>query len=336
MRVLVVGSGISGATFAAMMVREGHEVLVMDERQVVAGNCHDYEDRDTGVMVHKYGPHAFHTKSVEVFDFLKGFASFYGNSLRIMARLQSGAVVPIPYNEMTRKIVGEWSDEDMVREIMRPYSEKMWGMAFEQIPKEITNRAPRRREGYDDRWHVDSIQALPSCGYTQMVEAMLEGCEVWLGADKDAWRKVRDKYDLVAFTGKLDEYFNLCFGELAYRSLEFSFMHTAERLQTMQQNECNTLTKITRTIDHGYWYPHDETRGTVWSQERPCAHVRGENDPLYPMAAFPDMTERTEQYRTAAKKENGTVFIGRLANYKYLDMDAAIALSMKAAKHILT
>jgi UDP-galactopyranose mutase len=289
-------------------------------------------------MVHKYGPHVFHTKQVAVWNFLQDYTEFDRLDLKIVAELQDRRVVPIPYNDTTRRIVGDWTEEDILREIVVPYSEKMWGCPFAEIPKSITNRVPKPRVGNDDRWHQDTLQGVPRHGYTQMVESMLEGCDVLVGVDGDYWRRIRDDFDLVVYTGKLDDYFQSIHGALPYRSLNIVSEVKTWRLPTMQMNACNTRNPFTRQIDHGHWYPYRSSVSkwtTIISTETPCAHVPGENEAFYPMAAFAGVEELAGKYRAMAEAESRTLFVGRLATYTYLDMDVAVGIALKTAERLL-
>lgn len=337
MKTLIVGAGISGATIAHEMRTHGHAVTVVDGREHIAGNCYDSIDERTKMRVHNYGPHGFHTSDSSVWGFVNRFSVFNSTELEVTARLQGGSIIPIPYNDRTREVVGDWTREDFVREMLVPYSEKMWGVSYDKIPSTITARAPIPREGNDSRWHQDTYQGVPMNGYTGMVANMLEGCELRLGAKMDYWRTIESGFDIVVFTGKLDELFNFKYGHLPYRSLNIVQKNTSKRLPTHQRNECNTLTDHTRTVDHSHWYESNARFGeTVITQETPCQHVDGENTPYYPMSAFAEARSILPLYEAAARGlPDRYVLAGRLATYRYLDMHVAIKLALLKVKAIL-
>ena len=319
MRVAIVGAGLAGGTAAALLKRAGHEVEVFETTSRIGGNC--YDEWDHGVMVHRYGPHGFHTDKREVWDFVCGFAEFYPTSLLVVANTVLG-IIPVPFNEVSASIVGTKTPEEIRELIFRDYSEKHWGVPWDQIPASITSRVPTIRESSDCRYHLDRWQGVPVKGYTQMITAMFEGCKVHLGCEADAWRKSR--CDHVVYTGSIDEYFGNRFGALEYRSLEFRFRREPKRPH-FQLNECNHVNPWTRSVDHSHWLAQDVAE-TIVGYEYPVEWTPGAIR-MYPKP-FGRNSDRFRQYWELAKRERNFTFVGRLATYKYLDMDDVIAQVM--------
>ncbi|MBB5353713.1 UDP-galactopyranose mutase [Haloferula luteola] len=319
MRITVVGAGLAGAVAARLLVDAGHQVEVFESRENVGGNCFDEWDR--GVLVQRFGPHCFHTDKAEVWEFVNRFATFRDPNFCVVANTQLG-VIPIPFNDVSAERVGELSPEEIRDLLFVDYSEKHWGIPWAEIPSSITGRVPKRREGRDCRYHLDRWQGIPTEGFTRMFETMLEGIPVHLGCGEDDWRGA--KADHVVFTGSLDDYFRRALGTLEYRSLEFEYATEAKR-EHFQINECNRVNPWTRAVDHSHWLDQD-VEWTVIGREYPC-EWDGKNVRMYPKP-FGGNPERFRRYWEAAKAEQDVTFVGRLATYKYLDMDDVVAQVM--------
>lgn len=330
MKALVIGSGMSGATAARLLADEGHEVGVLECRDHAGGNCYD-ERLDNGVMLHKYGPHLFHTNDEKVWHFLSRFTEWTDYRHRVVADTRLGRI-SIPYNLRTEAQVGRRLTDGEIRDLVFvEYSAKQWGVPWAEMPSAITGRVPTRRENEDDGYFTDRFQGQPKDGYAAMFARMLEGIPVRLGVEKEAWRAEAAGADLVIYTGKVDEYFGYRYGRLPYRSLRFEHTPTMERLPHAVINQCNSL-PWTRMYDHR-WFSgeagNDAARPpeeTVITKEYPLEHG-GTNDPYYPMP-FGEGMALYQQYKALAEAEPRTIFMGRLATYSYLDMWMAVAQAM--------
>ena len=316
MKVIIAGAGLAGATAAVIFREMGHKVEIFETRSHVGGNC--YDERIDNVTVHRYGPHGFHTSNVDVWKFLNRYTRFRETALEVVANTELG-MIPVPFNNRSAEIVGDLSPEEIRDLIFKDYSEKHWGISWKDIPKSITSRLPERRNSHDCRYHLDRWQGVPLEGYTTMFESMLDGVKVHLGCHPDAWRKQR--YDHLVFTGSIDEYFNQQFGMLEYRSLRFDYMRAAKR-DFFQINECNTNNAWTRSVDHSHWM-NDAVDETWVGFEYPCEWSPG-TVRFYPKP-FGTNPHLYRKYRKLAEYEKNVTFLGRLATYKYLDMDDAIA-----------
>lgn len=319
MKVTVAGAGLAGAVAARILRDLGHEVTVFETRNHIGGNCHD--TWRNGILVHEYGPHGFHTDNPWVWEFVNRFTRFHPNPLRVTANTERG-IIPIPFNDVSAEIAGDLSPEEIRELIFVAYSEKHWGVPWKQIPRSITSRVPQKRIGRDCRYHLDQWQGTPEEGYHSMFAAMLDGIPVHLGCGENEWRSQR--HDLLVFTGSLDDYFERRIGTLEYRSLRFEY---SEEPKTghFQLNECNKTNPWTRAVDHSNWLEQD-VETTVVAREFPC-EWDGSNVRFYPKP-FGSNPELFQRYWDAAKLETNTVFVGRLATYKYLDMDDTIAQVM--------
>jgi UDP-galactopyranose mutase len=338
MEIVITGSGLSGTIGSCLLWAEGHAVVILEEREHVGGNC--YDEKQHGVIIHTYGPHIFHTNEEVVWNFLSKFTEWTGFENRVLADTARGRI-SIPYNLQTQRQLGRHLTDEEIRDlIFKDYSRKQWGIPWEEMPAAITGRVPMRRENEDTRYFTDRFQGQPKHGYTAMFERMLEGIPVHLGVGKDEWRKHSAKADLVIYTGKIDEYFNYCYGRLPYRSLRFEHERSRERLPVAVINQCNTL-PYTRTYDHRY-FSEDSAIGaprlaegeeTIITKEHPMAHDET-NEPFYPMP-FGEGQALYQKYKKLADAERRTIFIGRLATYSYLDMWMAVKQAMVKLRPIV-
>ena len=352
---LVVGAGFAGAVFAERLASQlGQRVLVVDKRSHIAGNAFDHYD-DAGILVHRYGPHIFHTNSKEVFDYLSQFTQWRPYEHRVLASVD-GRLVPFPINLDTindlynldlnatefeaflasraeeRKPVRTSEDvvvssvgQELYLKFFRNYSRKQWGLDPSELDASVTARVPTR-SNRDGRYFTDVYQAMPLHGYTRMFERILghPNIKVLLNAD---YREVEGlvPYDLMVYTGPIDEYFDLRYGKLPYRSLDFRFQ-TFE--QTVHQHGAvvnfPNEHPYTRVTEFKYLTGQEHPRTTV-VYEYPTA----EGDPYYPVPR-PENAELYARYKELAAEERRTIFVGRLATYRYYNMDQVVAQALAA------
>lgn len=317
MKAVIVGCGLTGSVAARILYDKEWDVQIFETRSHIGGNC--FDSILNNVLVHNYGPHVFHTNSNQVWEFINKFTKFNNFTYKIIANTSKG-IVPIPYNKKTEEIVGKLTDEEIRDLLFVDYSEKQWGINWKEIPKEIINRVPIKRDNYDDRYFCDIFQGIPEFGYTKMFETLLKNIKIHLNCDKNDWKK--EKCDLVVYTGKLDEYFDFCYGTLPYRSLRFEHVLSKPRMHC-HINECNKTNKYTRSYDHSHWL-FQKVSQTIVTYEYPCEHTL-ENDPFYPIGTNENLKTKN-LYQNLACKEKNIYFLGRLANYKYLNMDNIIEL----------
>jgi len=317
-RVSIVGSGLSGIVAARLLADKGHIVKVYETRNHIGGNC--YDSNVCGTVMHNYGPHIFHTDDEEVYNFLTKFTEWIPFELKPIGNTCLGKI-PLPYSKRTIDTLGrELSQDEIINLIFVDYSEKQWGVKFEEIPKTITNRIPKTKDCEDPTWFEgQKYQCIPKDGYTRMFERMLEGIDVEINCKGDDWKE--EEADLTIYTGKIDEFYEYRFGELPYRSLRFVHEVTPTKQPTFIINECNTIHDYTRKYDHSYFTPNH--KGVTIITKEYSKKATKDDIPFYPIP-WGEGQQIYNMYEQLAKEEKDILFIGRLATYKYLDMWMAI------------
>ncbi len=359
--VLVVGAGLAGSTIAERCAAEfGANVLLVDRRPHLAGNCHDPVGAD-GLRYHQYGPHIFHTNSEQVVDYLSAFTEWRSYVHRVLANVD-GRLVPIPINRTTINALYDLdldeagvasflervalpraeirTSEDVIlsrvgRELyerfFRGYTRKQWGRDPSELDASVCGRIPSRTST-DDRYFTDRFQLMPADGYTAMVERMTDHprIERVLGVDyREIAGRVRARHTV--FTGPIDAYFDHCYGELPYRSLRFEFTtYDRERYQSVGcVNEPAENVPYTRTTEYKHLTGQRHPK-TIVSREFPTD--RGE--PYYPIPA-PESREQYRKYAQLAQRTRNVTFVGRLAEYRYYNMDQAVASALRTAESLI-
>ena len=326
--VKIIGCGLSGITAAVLLKERGHSVTIFDKRKHIGGNCFDKEINNTNV--HMYGPHLFHTNDEEVFSFLSKYTGWFPYFNRPKAVTSKG-ILSIPYSKKTVKELGrELTQEEIVELFFRGYSEKQWGVPLEQISKSIINRVPKTKDCENPTWYEgEKYQCLPYPSYTRMMENMLIGINVVLKCSDDDWKNYNTDYTV--YTGKVDEYFDYCFGKLPYRSLDFDFKFDKKKSDHAILNYTEKIKPYTRVVDHGHFTYCHSGKDTVRVVEYPKECKDGDI-PYYPIP-FGEGLEIYKKYKELADKEKDTIFLGRLATYTYLDMWMAVKQAMLKIKN---
>ena len=373
--VVIIGAGMAGSVMAERFAASGKKVLLIERRRHVAGNCYDEVDAN-GILVHKYGPHLFHTDDQQVWDYLSRFTEWHLYFHRVEAVID-GKPVPIPFNfntlhkvfppnladkleaallrnfEYGKKIpileLKKSADPDLqfladfiYEKIFLHYSEKQWGLSPDKLSGAVTARVPVLI-GRDDRYFSDRFQAMPRFGYTKLVENMLDhkNIKLLLNTDfHDVMALHDDKIKLfrkrfkgqLIYTGQLDELFNKKFGELPYRSLDMKFMTVdAENFQSAPVVNYPNNYAFTRITEFKQIHPAKSERTTIL-REIPQEYVAGQNEPYYPI--FTDEARAAyEKYSAELARFKNITPVGRLAEYRYYDIDDVIkrALDVFAA-----
>jgi len=321
MKINIIGCGLSGITAAVILKEKGHNVEIFETRDHIGGNC--YDEKIDGITVHTYGSHIFHTNDEEVWAFLNRYTKFNDYSHKVRANTSLG-LISIPYNKKTIEQIGKDLSPSEIQElIFRQYSERHWGIKWEDLPVSISSRVPTKRDNWDDRYFTDKYQGIPVNGYTAMFNNMLDGIKVNVGVSKEEYKKL--KCDKMIYTGKPDEFYNFRFGKLPYRSLRFEHVKVRKDNNFSWEkgaviNECNQL-PFNRTMDNGV-YLNENLPHTILTRDYPEEHSE-KNDAIYPKDFGQGMSIYSK-YKELIKSEEGVVFLGRLATYKYLDMWMAI------------
>ena len=360
-RNLVVGAGFSGAVIANLIAQElNEEVLVIDKKNHIAGNCYDYRDKN-GIKIHKYGSHIFHTSNEIVWKFLKQFTDFNQYMHKVIAIID-GIETTIPFNfntlhdvfaetlanrletkllnifEYNKKVpileFQKQNDEDLkflsnyvYEKVFLNYTTKQWGVSPEEVDGAVTARVPIYLSK-DNRYFQDKYQGIPLDGYTKVIEKMLNHKNIKIKLKTDYKNLKNKNFDRIFYTGPIDEYFNYELGQLPYRSVNFKF-ETYER-EYYQSNACiNYPCNYDFTRIHEYkHYLNDKTSKTVIAKEYSEDFELGKNDRYYPIPKD-ENSELYNRYLNKAKDLNNIYFLGRLGDYKYYDMDKAIARAIE-------
>ncbi|HEY9465586.1 MAG TPA: UDP-galactopyranose mutase [Vicinamibacterales bacterium] len=350
---LVVGAGFAGATIAERLAAHaGKTVLICDKRPHIGGNAYDHYD-EAGILVHKYGPHIFHTNSRDVYEYLSQFTEWRPYQHRVLACVD-GQLLPIPINldtvnrmygtnytsfelekfftSVAEPVAHVRTSEDVIvskvgRELyekfFRNYTRKQWGLDPSELDASVTSRVPVRTNR-DDRYFTDTYQVMPLRGYTRMFERMLShpNIKILLNAD---YREVKRAipHSEVIFTGPVDEFFDYRFGRLPYRSLDFKFetVNTPVAQQGPVINYPNE-NAYTRVTEFKYLTGQEHPKTTLVYE-----FAKGEGDPYYPVPQ-PQNAALYRKYQELAEATSGVHFLGRLGTYKYYNMDQVVAQAL--------
>ncbi len=351
---LIVGAGFAGSVLAERLASQANKrVLLIDKRSHIGGNAYDRYN-DEGILIHPYGPHIFHTNSERIFGHLSRFTQWRAYEHRVLAHVD-GKLLPIPINRTTVNSLYDldlrseeeceaffasraeprdhcFTSEDVVvskvgRELyekfFRGYTRKQWGLDPSELDAQVTARVPTRTS-VDDRYFADTFQYMPKHGYTRMFEAMLRHPNIKVMLNTD-YREVREMipYREIIYTGPVDEYFDYRYGRLPYRSLEFKH----ETLDTPQHLP---VAVVNYPNDHGYTRVTEFKHLTGQEHSKTSIvyeHPRAEGDPYYPIPK-PECTALYNKYKALADSARGVHFVGRLATYKYYNMDQVVGQAL--------
>ena len=366
---LIVGSGLYGAVFAREAADRGKKVLVIDKRVNVAGNI--YTETVEGIHVHKYGAHIFHTNDTKVWKYITRFAEFNRFTNSPVANYH-GELYSLPFNmytfnkmwgvvtpteaaekiEQQRKEAGITEPEnleeqaislvgkDIFEKLVKGYTEKQWGRDCKELPAFIIKRLPVRLT-FDNNYFNALYQGIPIGGYTKLVEHLLEGIEVRLNTDYLEQKEELDRLaDTIVYTGPIDAYFNYSLGALEYRSVRFEteVLDIPNFQGNAAVNYTDRETPWTRIIEHKWFEFGKDEKGqdlpkTVISREYSSEWKPGD-EPYYPVNDEKNGALYAEYKKLADTQEN-VIFGGRLAEYRYYDMDAVIASALKKSEEVL-
>ncbi len=350
---MIVGAGFAGSVLAERLASQlDAKILIVDKRNHIAGNAYDYYN-DAGILVHKYGPHIFHTNSEKVFDYLSRFTAWRPYEHRVLASVD-GQLVPMPINADTlnrlyglhltchevenylsslakpcaqiktsEDVVLSRVGKDLYEKFFRNYTRKQWGLDPSELDASVTSRVPVRTTR-DDRYFTDQFQAMPLHGYTRMFEKMLDHPNIRIMLNTN-YSDIKDevRFRELIFTGPVDEYFDYCYGQLPYRSLRFEH-------QTVDRTQYQPAPVVNFPNEHPY------TRITEFKyltgQEHPKTSIvfeypRSEGDPYYPIPQ-PKNAELYKKYKAMADALPDVHFVGRLGTYKYYNMDQVVAQAL--------
>jgi UDP-galactopyranose mutase len=357
---LIVGAGFAGAVLAERLAAGlGKRVLLIDRRPHIGGNAYDHYD-DAGILVHRYGPHIFHTAAARIVEYLSRFTYWHPYEHRVLAHVDE-QLVPIPINLTTinqlhglnldtdgaaqfladraealdeirtsEDVVVSKVGRELYEKFFRGYTRKQWGLDPSELDRSVTARVPTRTND-DDRYFSDEFQQMPLHGYTRMFENMLDhpGIHVMLNTD---FADVRDevRYKQLIYSGPIDEYFGYCYGRLPYRSLQF-------RHETLDQSQFQPVAVVnypseneehTRITEYRHLTGQQHARTSI-TYEYPSAI----GDPYYPIPR-PENAELYRRYQALASSTPDVHFIGRLGTYRYYNMDQVVGQALALYKRL--
>jgi UDP-galactopyranose mutase len=360
-KILIVGAGLSGAVIGRELADAGYRVEIIDQRNHIGGNCHTVRDEATGVMVHIYGPHIFHTDDTEVWDYVNGFQTFMPYKNRVKTT-SGGQVYSLPINLHTinqffgktfrpdeaRTFLEDQGDKtitdpqsfeeqalrfvgrDLYEAFFKGYTQKQWGCSPTELPASILKRLPVRFN-YEDNYFFHKYQGMPETGYTEMIERILDHPNIGVTLETSFLRDQTEGFAHVFYSGPLDGYFDYELGRLGYRTLDFErFTYDGDYQGCAVMNYGDVSVPYTRITEHKHFSPWEEHAGSVCYREfsRAC---EADDIPYYPIRLVEEKAQLAD-YVARAEQEAGVTFVGRLGTYRYLDMDVTIREALDTAR----
>lgn len=361
---LIVGAGFAGAVLAERLAKHGKKILLVEKRNHLGGNCYDYLD-SSGILVHKYGPHIFHTNSSEVWDYLSQFTNWHFYVHRVLANFNEEKIT-LPANLNTvyelftkeqaesieKKLIEHYGEgqkisiislrktedadlkklaEVVYEKVFLRYSIKQWGMPPEELDPQVVERVPFW-VNRDNRYFKDKYQGVPQNGYTDIFRKMLDqpNVKVILGKDyKEIYKQI--KFDQMIYTGPIDYFYDYRYGKLPYRSLRFEFETlNLERFQEVAVVNYTGKEPYTRITEFKH-FTNGKNPKTVILREYPEEYQPGKNIPCYPIPRRENF-EIFQRYKEEAEKRKDVIFVGRLAEYRYYNMDEVVGRALEIAR----
>jgi UDP-galactopyranose mutase len=365
---VIIGAGLTGATLAERLSAYNKKVLIIEKRAHIGGNVWD-EENESGIMIQKYGPHIFHTNSESVWNYLSQFTEWYAYTHRVLASI-GGEMIPLPFNlssiekcfpeEIAQKIITKLieyfgqgkkipilklrsvADHELgmladyvYKNVFENYTKKQWDLLPEQLSEGVTSRVPIL-VSRDDRYFQDTYQGIPLHGYSAMVRKMLTNPNIDLQLNTD-WKDIKSDIEArnIFFTGPIDEYFEYKYGALPYRSLEFE-------MKTLPMARYQDAAVVNFPNDHDYtriteykWFTGQISESTTIAKEYPREHIPDETIPYYPIPTD-DNELLIKKYVSAAEQIKDKVhFLGRLGEYRYYNMDQAVARALMISDRLI-
>lgn len=374
---VIIGAGVAGCVAARELAESGRKVLVLEQRDHIGGNCYDEPDAH-GILIHKYGPHIFHTREQKAYDYLSRFTDWYAFGHEVVANVH-GKLIPVPFNLNTLHMVYEKEQADVLEKklietfgmgsrvpilklreqddpqirqiadfvyenIFLYYTMKQWGQTPEEIDPAVTGRVPVVIS-YDNRYFQEPWQGMPLHGYTAMFQKMLDhpGIQVETGVDARSRVKLLDGQAYldgepfqgeVIYTGPVDELFDCCYGRLPYRSLRFDFEYLEQEDYQGHSVVNYTVSEDFTRITEFKYLTGQKAPGTTIVREYPFAYTGAEGEIPYYSIANDENQALYEKYRTLTEKTPNVWLLGRLAEYKYYNIDAMVMKALELTEKL--
>ncbi|MCH7407962.1 UDP-galactopyranose mutase [Belliella sp. DSM 111904] len=365
MNFAIAGAGFSGAVLARELAMDGHQVTVFESRDHLGGNCYTERDAETGVMVHRYGPHIFHTDDEKVWEYVNRFVDFMPYVNRVKATFKQNVYsLPInlhTINQFFGKAYGPKEAESHIHELadqtidlpqsfeeqalkfvgrelyeafFKGYTEKQWGISPKSLPASILKRLPLRFN-YNDNYFNHKYQGIPKDGYTPIFEKLLDHQLIEIKLNTKFDQEGHTHFDHIFYTGPIDAWFGYAFGRLGYRTLDFKKeIHSGDYQGCAVMNYSDSDVPFTRISEHKHFAPWESHEKTIVFKEYSKACEPGDI-PYYPIRLL-DEKKMLHEYLVLAKKQDGVSFLGRLGTYRYLDMDVTVKEALEASKAVLS
>lgn len=362
--ILLVGAGFSGAVIGRKLAEKDYKIHIVDQRHHVAGNCHTERDKNTGVMVHEYGPHIFHTDDEEVWKYVCQYTRFMPYVNRVKSTVGDN-VYSLPINLLTinqffnkamrpeeaEKFIQSLADKnianpnsfeeqalkfigrDLYEAFFKGYTKKQWGCCPTELPASILKRLPVRFN-YNDNYFFHKYQGMPEYGYTDLIEKILDHPNISVELNTEFFHDMCKDFDHVFYSGPLDEYFNYSEGRLGYRTLDFErFEYYGDYQGCAVMNYGDEAVPYTRITEHKHFSPWEKHESSICYREFSRTCEPGDI-PYYPIRLVQEKT-MLSKYVDLANKSKGVTFVGRLGTYRYLDMDVTIREALDTARGFL-
>ena len=360
---LIVGAGFTGSVLAERISSVLNKtVLIIDKRNHIGGNCYDYKD-ENGILIHKYGPHIFHTVNRKVWDYLSKFTDWHSYSHEVLAVIDDKKV-PIPFNLnsiemcfpknkadlMKSLLIEKYGHEAKIpilkliessnehlkeladfiyQKVFLGYTVKQWGLKPEELDMSVTSRIPVFISR-DNRYFQDTYQGIPVNGYTEVFKKMLANKNIKVRLDTNHKDVSADDYRKMIFTGPIDSFFEYKYGQLPYRSLNFEFeTYESDFYQEKAQVNYPNNFDFTRITEFKHFLNYEGINHTTVAREYSELYTVGENEPYYPIPN-PENHKMYDKYKQEAEKiKENVLFVGRLADYKYYNMDQVVGVALQ-------
>lgn len=364
--IAVVGAGFSGAVIANRLAESGYDITVFESRDHIAGNCHTERDPDSGIMVHCYGPHIFHTDNERVWQFINRYATFetYVNRVKAVA---NGRVFSLPINLLTinqffgkafspseaADFISSLGDNTILepktfeeqalrfvgRELyetfFKGYTIKQWGRLPSELPASILKRLPVRFN-YNDNYYAHRYQGIPREGYTEIVKRLFDHSSIKIHLNTPFDRSLHDEFTHVFYSGPLDSWSGFSEGRLDYRTLDFEVIRAKGDYQGCSiMNYCEQDIPYTRITEHKHFAPWEQHHARTICFREYSRYCEPGDIPYYPLRLVNEKVHLA-RYADLARAERGVTFVGRLGTYRYLDMDVTIKESLETADIFIT
>jgi UDP-galactopyranose mutase len=362
--IAIIGAGFSGAVIGRKLAEVGVKVTIFESRNHIAGNCHTERDSETQIMVHKYGPHIFHTDNEEVWNYVTQYDEFVPFTNRVKARSQ-GRIFSLPINLLTinqyfnktfnpkeaEEFVKTLSDKSILEPVsfedqalkfvgkelyeafFKGYTQKQWGISPKKLPASILKRLPLRFN-YDDNYFNHKYQGMPRNGYTHIVKNILSHPNITVKLNNQFDPETSKNYDHTFWSGPIDAFYKFKHGRLGYRTLDFvEEKHYGDYQGCAVLNYCDVEVPYTRISEHKHFSPWETFEKTIIFKEysRECEE---KDIPYYPIRLV-DEQKMLEDYFALAAAERNVTFIGRLGTYRYMDMDVTIAEALETVRKFI-